>query len=206
MKKNIPLTSDPVNRSFDKEMNWDEIEEKLSVKSYLFTREIGFFAHSDTVMKDCLKLLDSKNLIFKNFNNFSTAIRSGIAQTADVLVLVDKFASASHSNFAKLVQNRTSNELQVIIWRDSSIEDLVFSIKKALSSINQIETQKMVVEKIVRSRTLLHQSKPIKLGSDSPILSEKDFRNLLVKELNKTENHAPETILAKAIQVIKELE
>jgi hypothetical protein len=36
-------------------------------------------------------------------------------------------------------------------------------------------------------------------------MAEKDFRDLLNRELSGTENSAPETILAKAIEVIKEI-
>jgi hypothetical protein len=40
---------------------------------------------------------------------------------------------------------------------------------------------------------------------ESTVLSERDLRKLLVKELDDHRNHEPEKILAKAIQVIKEL-
>tara|TARA_Y200000002_G_scaffold377722_1_gene383828 strand:+ start:574 stop:1194 length:621 start_codon:yes stop_codon:yes gene_type:complete len=205
MKKNTPLTSLSNNRSFIDEVNWEEIENNLSVKTYLFIRDIIFFAHSDSVMKECFRLLDSENLIFKTYDNFNTALRVGIANTADIIVLVDDFASASNANFTKLIQTRSSHDLHVITWNNSSIKELVLSIKNALASINQIETKELIVEKIISTRSSANQSEQNEFVTDESMLSERDLRKLLVKELDDNRNLEPEKILAKAIQVIKEL-
>ena len=205
MKKNTPLTSFSNNRSFIDEVNWEEIENNLSVKTHLLTRDIIFFAHSDSVMKECLRLLDSDNLILKTYDNFNAALRVGIANTADIIVLVDDFASASNANFTKLIQTRSSHDLHVITWNNSPIKELVLSIKNALASINQIETKELIVEKIISTRSSAIQSEKNEFVTDESMLSERDLRRLLAKELDDNRNLAPEKILAKAIQVIKEL-
>jgi hypothetical protein len=206
MNKNTPLTSVSNDRSLISDINWEEIETNLSAKTYLFTRDIIFFAHSDSVMKKCFKLLNSENLIFKIYTNFNTALRVGIANTADIIVLIDDFASASNANFAKLIQTRSSHDLHVITWNNSSIKELVLSIKDAIASINQIKTKDLIVEKIISTRSSANQSEQNKFVTDeSTVLSERDLRKLLVKELDDHRNHEPEKILAKAIQVIKEL-
>ena len=205
MNKNTPLTNVSNNRSLINDINWDEIETNLSAKTYLFTRDIIFFAHSDSVMKECFRLLDSENLIFKTYDNFNTALRVGIANTADIIILVDDFASASNANFTKLIRTRSSHDLHVITWNNSSIKELVLSIKNALASINQIETKELIVEKIISTRTSANQSEQNEFVTDESMLSERDLRKLLVKELDDNRNLEPEKILAKAIQVIKEL-
>jgi hypothetical protein len=205
MNKNTPLSTLSNDRSLFSNVNWEEIENNLSAKTYLFTRDIIFFAHSDSVMKQCFKLLNSENLIFKTYANFNTALRVGIANTADIVVLVDDFASASNANFTKLIQNRSPHDLHVITWNNSPIKELVLSINNALASINQIKTKELIVEKIITTRSSANQSMQNEFVTDGSILSERDLRKLLVTELNDNRNHAPEKILAKAIQVIKEL-
>ena len=205
MKKNTPLTSFSINRSFIDEVNWEKIENNLSVKTHLLTRDIIFFAHSDSVMKECLRLLDSDNLILKTYDNFNAALRVGIANTADIIVLVDDFTSASNANFTKLIQTRSFHDLHVITWNNSPTKELVLSIKNALASINQIETKELIVEKIISTRSSAIQSEKNEFVTDESMLSERDLRRLLAKELDDNRNLAPEKILAKAIQVIKEL-
>ena len=205
MNKNIPSKSTFNDRPLMNQFNWEEIESNLSANPCLFTRDIIFFAHSDSIMKDCIKLLDSENLLFKTYNSFNAALRIGVANTADIIVLVDDFAEASNANFTKLIQSRSSHDLHVITCTNSSINELVLSIKNALASINQIETRDLIVENIISSRSPAYATDQDELVTTKSTLSEKDLRKLLVKELDDNRNHAPETILAKAIQVIKEL-
>ena len=205
MNKNTPLTNVSNDRSLINDVNWEEIENNLSAKTSLFTRDIIFFAHSDSVMNECFKFLNSENLIFKTYANFNTALRVGIANTADIIVLVDDFASASNENFAKLIQTRSSHDLHVITWNNSPIKELVLSIDNALTSINQTKTKELIVEKIISTRSFANQSEQNEFVTDeSTILSERDLRKLLIKELDNNRKDAPEKILAKAIQVIKE--
>ena len=56
----------------------------------------------------------------------------------------------------------------------------------------------MVVEEILQSRMELDLNQ-----KEKPSLSEEDFRELLYRELSDSDKHAPETILAKAIDIIK---
>ena len=205
MNKNIPSKSTFNNRALMNQVNWEEIESNLTANPYLSTRDIIFFASSDSIMKDCIKLLDSENLLFKTYNSFNAALRIGVANTADIIVLVDDFAEASNANFTKLIQSRSSHDLHIITCTNSSINELILSIKNALASINQIETRDLIVENIISSRSPAYATDQDELVTTKSTLSEKDLRKLLVKELDDNRNHAPETILAKAIQVIKEL-
>jgi hypothetical protein len=205
MKINTTPKTCTNNRASVGEFDWQEIRDTFSSKPYLSTREIVFFAHSDSVMNSCIELLDSKNLVFNNFNSFNSAIRIGVANTADIIVLVDNFASASNANLTKLMRSRSPGELQVITWNNSSAKELVLSIQNALSSIDQIETKQLVVEQIVESRTPSLRPKHNELIRNEMMLSEKDLRDLLEKELEGHKKFDPEIILAKAIQVIKEL-
>ena len=82
---------------------------------------------------------------------------------------------------------------------------MVLSIQNALSSIDQIETKQLVVEQIVESRTPSLRPKHNELVRNESMLSEKDLRDLLEKELEDHKKFEPEIILSKAIQVIKEL-
>ena len=205
MKINTTPKTCTNNRTSVGEFDWQEIRHTTFSKPYLFTRQIVFFAHSDSVMNSCIKLLDSKNLVFNNFNSFNSAIRIGVANTADIIVLVDNFASASNANLTKLMRSRSSSELQVITWNNSPAKELVLSIQDALSSIDQLETKKLVIEQIVESRTPSTLPKQSELIRNESMLSEKDLRDLLEKELEDHKKSEPDSILAKAIQVIKEL-
>ena len=86
----------------------------------------------------------------------------------------------------------------MIIWDESPIEKLFSTIRKSLAELNQSETKNMVVEEILQSRMELDLNQKEKAS-----LSEEDFRELLNRELSDTDKHAPETILAKAIDIIK---
>ena len=205
MKNPKSLTTDSHHRPLVGGFNWGEIEEKFSTNSFLFEREIVFFSHSEDVMNQCSVDFNSPNLTLKVYSDFNSALREGVSITADIVVLLDSFASASRANFAKLLQNRTTRNIQVIILDNYSIAELVVLIKESLSKLNQVETRGLVVDKIIKSRInpeVSEQKNSTRLGK---IMDETDFRDLLNRELSGTDNFAPEKILEKAIEVIKKI-
>jgi hypothetical protein len=52
MKKTLPLNLDSHNRTTVGKVNWEQIEENISSKSFLFEREIAFFSHSEKIMNE----------------------------------------------------------------------------------------------------------------------------------------------------------
>ena len=205
MKNPLSLNLGSHNRSTVGEVNWEQIEESISSNSFLFEREIVFFSHSEEVMNECSIEFNSSNITFKTYTDFNNALRGGIPVTADIVVLVDSFASASRANFAKLLQKRTTRNLQVIISDNYSVDELVGAIQERLEKLNQLETRGVVVENIIQSRIEPIPNEQKEQSGSARIMAEKDFRDLLNRELSGTENSAPETILAKAIEVIKEI-
>ena len=205
MKNPLSLNLGSHNRSIVGEVNWEQIEENISSNSFLFEREIVFFSHSEEVMNECSIEFNSSNITFKTYTDFNNALRRGIPVTADIVVLVDSFASASRANFAKLLQKRTTRNLQVIISDNYSVDELVGAIQERLEKLNQLETRGVVVENIIQSRIEPEPSEQKEQSGSARIMEEKDFRDLLNRELSGTENSPPETILAKAIEVIKEI-
>ena len=205
MKNPLSLNLGSRNRSIVGEVNWEQIEENISSNSFLFEREIVFFSHSEEVMNECSIEFNSSNITFKTYTDFNNALRGGIPVTADIVVLVDSFASASRANFAKLLQKRTTRNLQVIISDNYSVDELVGAIQERLEKLNQLETRGVVVENIIQSRIEPEPSEQKEQSGSARIMEEKDFRDLLNRELSGTENSPPETILAKAIEVIKEI-
>ena len=205
MKNPLSLNLGSHNRSTVGEVNWEQIEESISSNSFLFEREIVFFSHSEEVMNECSIEFNSSNITFKTYTDFNNALRRGIPVTADIVVLVDSFASASRANFAKLLQKRTTRNLQVIISDNYSVDELVGAIQERLEKLNQLETRGVVVENIIQSRIEPEPSEQKEQSGSARIMEEKDFRDLLNRELSGTENSPPETILAKAIEVIKEI-
>jgi hypothetical protein len=198
MKSNKPYIDSPSISRLTEQINWRKIKQSFSSKTYLHVREIIFFAHSDEVMKQCQSEFDSPNLVFQNHYSFRSALRDSTLLTSDIFILINSFASASRENFSKLLKQRTSKDLQVIIWDESPIEKLFSTIRKSLAALNQSETKNMVVEEILQSRMELDLNQ-----KEKPSLSEEDFRELLNRELSDTDKHAPESILAKAIDIIK---
>ena len=205
MKNPLSLNLGSHNRSTVGEVNWEQIEKSISSNSFLFEREIVFFSHSEEVMNECSIEFNSSNITFKTYTDFNNALRRGIPVTADIVVLVDSFASASRANFAKLLQKRTTRNLQVIISDNYSVDELVGAIQERLEKLNQLETRGVVVENIIQSRIEPIPNEQKEQSGSARIMAEKDFRDLLNRELSGTENSAPETILAKAIEVIKEI-
>ena len=205
MKNPLSLNLGSHNRSIVGEVNWEQIEENISSNSFLFEREIVFFSHSEEVMNECSIEFNSSNITFKTYTDFNNALRRGIPVTADIVVLVDSFASASRANFAKLLQKRTTRNLQVIISDNYSVDELVGAIQERLEKLNQLETRGVVVENIIQSRIEPVPNEQKEQSDSARIMEEKDFRDLLNRELSGTENSPPETILAKAIEVIKEI-
>ena len=205
MKNPLSLNLGSHNRSIVGEVNWEQIEENISSNSFLFEREIVFFSHSEEVMNECSIEFNSSNITFKTYTDFNNALRGGVPVTADIVVLVDSFASASRANFAKLLQKRTTRNLQVIISDNYSVDELVGAIQERLEKLNQLETRGVVVENIIQSRIEPIPNEQKEQSGSARIMEEKDFRDLLNRELSGTENSAPETILAKAIEVIKEI-
>jgi hypothetical protein len=205
MKNPLSLNLGSHNRSIVGEVNWEQIEENISSNSFLFEREIVFFSHSEEVMNECSIEFNSSNITFKTYTDFNNALRRGIPVTADIVVLVDSFASASRANFAKLLQKRTTRNLQVIISDNYSVDELVGAIQERLEKLNQLETRGVVVENIIQSRIEPEPSEQQEHSGTDRIMNENDFRDLLNRELSGTENFAPETMLAKAIEVIKEI-
>ena len=198
MNTHKPCTKSSPSSQLSEQINWRKIKQSFSSKTYLHVREIIFFAHCDEVMQQCQSELDSPNLLFRNHYSFSSALRDSSLLYADVFVLTDSFASASRQDFSKLLKQRTHQNLQVIIWDESPIEKLFSVIRKSLAELNQTETKKMVVEEILQTRMEFNLNQKIK-----PSLSEEDFREFLNSELSDNNKHAPETILAKAIDIIK---
>ncbi|MEJ6523278.1 MAG: hypothetical protein QNL65_03810 [Opitutales bacterium] len=205
MKNPLSLNLGSHNRSIVGEVNWEQIEESISSNSFLFEREIVFFSHSEEVMNECSIEFNSSNITFKTYTDFNNALRRGIPVTADIVVLVDSFASASRANFAKLLQKRTTRNLQVIISDNYSVDELVGAIQERLEKLNQLETRGVVVENIIQSRIEPEPNEQKEQSGSARIMEEKDFRDLLNRELSGTENSPPETILAKAIEVINEI-
>ena len=198
MKSNKPQIDSFSNPQLSEQINWRKIKQSFSSKTYLHVREIIFFAHTDEVMKQCQSELDSPNLVFRNYSSFPSALRDSTLLTSDIFILINSFASASRENFSKLLKQRTRQDLQVIIWDESPIEKLFSTIRKSLAELNQSETKNMVVEEILQSRMEIDLNQ-----KEKPSLSEEDFRELLNRELSDSDKHAPETILAKAIDIIK---
>ena len=205
MKKNLPLNLDSHNRTTVGKVNWEQIEENISSKSFLFEREIAFFSHSEKIMNECSIEFNSSNITFKTYTDFNSALRGGVSVTADIVVLADSFASASRANFAKLLQKRTNRNLQVIITDNYSVDELVGAIHERVAKLNQTETRGVLVENIIQSRIEPEPSEQQEHSGTDRIMNENDFRDLLNRELSGTENFAPETMLAKAIEVIKEI-
>ncbi len=200
MKLNESPIQSSRNPKLSDQVNWREVKQSLSSQSFLHIREIIFFAHSDEIMKNCQSTLNASNLTFRNHFSFCSALRDSSLLTADIFVLIDSFASASRKNFAKLLKQRTHKDLKVIIWDKLPLENLILTIQESLSKLNQSETKNLVVEKILQSRMEINLN-----HNEKNSLDEEDFRKLLNRELSVSENHAPEIILANAINIIKEV-
>lgn len=203
MKNSDTLNQDTYNRSVVGDVNWTQIEKNFSANTHLFTREIVFFASTDEVLNKCLQAFNAPNFTFKSFNNFNLALRSGFATSADIVVLVDSFASASRANFTKLLESRKRKGLEVITLDNSDNDKLITAIQESLSRLNQIETKEIVVENIIQSRSKSNLSESQDSTATNKIMNENDFRDLLNRELSDNNNCAPENILASAIEVIK---
>ena len=194
------------NRTFVGKFNWNEIEDSLHTRKLYFPRNIAFVANTPLFMYACEKSFGLDDLQFRNFTNFESMLSIGADRTADIVVLIDQFASASRKNFAKLLRQRSHEHLQVIIWDGSSVDQLMTSIQKSLSLIDQTYANDFVVDKIIESRrTSSEQVSQANSSTTTTIMAENEFRNLLNRELKGNLSQSPEDVLAKAIEIIKKL-
>ena len=76
------------------------------------------------------------------------------------------------------------------------------AVAQSLSEINQLESRKFVINRILKLNSQ-SAKKPLKKGGQPP--SEVELIEFLDKELLESPDQSPDQILAKAIQVIKDL-
>lgn len=164
--------------------------------------EVAFIESNRDIRKKCEKALSIENLVFKSFTSFEAVLNLGIDRSASLFILPESFPNASRSSFSKLLCQRSKNQIRVIIYDESPIEILVNSIKESLSEINQLESRKFVINRILKLNSQ-SAKKPLKKGGQPP--SEFELIEFLDKELLESPDQSPDQILAKAIQVIKDL-
>ena len=126
----------------------------------------------------------------------------GADRTASLFVLPESFPNASRASFSKLLSQRSENQIRVIIHDNSPIEILVDTIKDSLEKIYQTESREFVINRIVRLNSLSAKNSA---EHEVPDSSEIDLKEFLNKELMQEPDQSPDQILAKAIQVIKEI-
>ena len=97
---------------------------------------------------------------------------------------------------------RSKNQIRVIIYDESPIEILVASIKESLDEIYHLDNRKFVINRILKLNSQ-SAKKPLEKGGQKT--SDVKLIEFLNKELLETPDQSPDQILAKAIQVIKNL-
>jgi DNA-binding NtrC family response regulator len=163
---------------------------------------IAFIESNGRTREKCEQTLSIENVIFKSFSSFEAALNMGADRSASIFVLPESFPNASRASFSKLLSQRSQNQIRVIIHDNSSIEILIDSIKDSLHKVYQTESREFVINSIVRLNSLSAKNSAEQRMQDS---SEIDLKEFLNKELIQSPDQSPDQILAKAIQVIKEI-
>jgi DNA-binding NtrC family response regulator len=163
---------------------------------------IAFIESNGRTREKCEQNLSIENVFFKSFSSFEAALNMGADRSASIFVLPESFPNASRASFSKLLSQRSQNQIRVIIHDNSSIEILIDSIKDSLHKVYQTESREFVINSIVRLNSLSAKNSAEQRMQDS---SEIDLKEFLNKELIQSPDQSPDQILAKAIQVIKEI-
>jgi len=163
---------------------------------------IAFIESNGKTREKCEQTLSIENVFFKSFPSFEAALNLGADRTASLFVLPESFPNASRASFSKLLSQRSENQIRVIIHDNSPIEILIDTIKDSLEKIYQTESREFVINRIVRLNS--HSAKN-SAKHEVPDSSEIDLKEFLNKELMQEPDQSPDQILAKAIQVIKEI-
>jgi FixJ family two-component response regulator len=164
--------------------------------------EVAFIESNRDIRKKCENALSIKNLVFKSFPSFEAVLNLGIDRSASIFILPESFPNASRSSFSKLLCERSKNQIRVIIYDESPIEILVASIKESLDEIYHLDNRKFVINRILKLNSQ-SAKKPLEKGGQKT--SDVKLIEFLNKELLETPDQSPDQILAKAIQVIKNL-
>lgn len=164
---------------------------------------IAFIESNGKTREECEQILSIENVFFKSFPSFDAALSFGADRSASLFVLPESFPHASRASFSKLLSQRSQNQIRIIIHDNSPIEILIDTIKDSLNKIYQTESRKFVINSIVRLNSLADKKSAEQGMSDSSEIELKEFLN---KELMQAPDQSPDQILAKAIQVIKEIE
>lgn len=163
---------------------------------------IAFIESNGRTREKCEQTLSIENVFFKSFSSFEAALNLGADRSASIFVLPESFPNASRASFSKLLSQRSQNQIRVIIHDNSPIEILIDSIKDSLHKVYQTESREFVINSIVRLNSLSAKNSAEQRMQDS---SEIDLKEFLNKELIQSPDQSPDQILAKAIQVIKEI-
>ncbi len=188
-------------------VNWNKIEDNLNYETRSSVRNVVFISKSESHMSDCEKSINLKNLRFYSFDDLHDALRMGVHQFADIIVLIDEFFSASHDNFAKLIRKRSKRDaIEVIILTKSNTEKLTDSISESLGRINRRNSKKIIVTEICNSQLRNRQISNHPNLKRFPNSDENEFRDLLSEKLSSISSESPDKILKEAIKVIKDLD
>jgi DNA-binding NtrC family response regulator len=163
---------------------------------------IAFIESNGKTREKCEQILSIENVFFKSFPSFEAALNFGADRSASLFVLPESFPNASRVSFSKLLSQRSQNQVRVIIHDNSPIEVLTDTIKDSLNKVYQTESRKFVINRIVKLNSITATNSADQGMPDS---SEIDLKEFLNKELMQAPDQSPDQILAKAIQVIKEI-
>jgi DNA-binding NtrC family response regulator len=202
MNQNNPIPKVVRPRIAIDQHNVNRLKLDFSISQSSRQTVIAFIESNGRTREKCEQNLSIENVFFKSFSSFEAALNMGADRSASIFVLPESFPNASRASFSKLLSQRSQNQIRVIIHDNSSIEILIDSIKDSLHKVYQTESREFVINSIVRLNSLSAKNSAEQRMQDS---SEIDLKEFLNKELIQSPDQSPDQILAKAIQVIKEI-
>lgn len=202
MNQNNPIPEVVRPRIAIDQHNVNRLKLDFSISQSSRQTVIAFIESNGRTREKCEQTLSIENVFFKSFSSFEAALNMGADRSASIFVLPESFPNASRASFSKLLSQRSQNQIRVIIHDNSPIEILIDSIKDSLHKVYQTESREFVINSIVRLNSLSAKNSAEQRMQDS---SEIDLKEFLNKELIQSPDQSPDQILAKAIQVIKEI-
>jgi hypothetical protein len=156
--------------------------------------------------------LSSSPYIFRACPSFNLLLRSGLYQESEIFILTQPVHTAKAEDIGRVLSQRRQCKVKVVVWEESSAEELVTAIGKCIDELDLSDAKKFITEDVFSlsqnlissSRTSDTVKKHIKEEASFVSLSKEEFKEHIAYKLNEHLESRPENILSEAIKIIKD--
>lgn len=207
-QENIP-SSFP--KSFPDKKGFNEAIQRYKRRKPLPRKDIILIG-AESLTEKLSAELSSSPYVFRTCPSFNLLLRSGLYQESEIFILTQPVHTAEAEDIGRVLSQRRQYKVKVIVWEESSAEELVTAIGKCIDELDLSDAKKFITEDvfslsqklICSSRTPETATKRLKVQGSVVSLSEEEFKKHIAYKLNEHLGSRPENILSEAIKIIKD--